>query len=86
MYFSRVPKVHEATKVKLVSVAPMASKDIEDSQAIQAPQAPPWVHPLLQALPYCMTDEGLRAEHFPSLNNKLEDMKQELKSLFEIMG
>lgn len=34
-----VPKVHEVTKVKLVSVAPTASKDIEDSLAIQAPQA-----------------------------------------------
>lgn len=35
-----VPKVHEVTKAKPVSVAPMASKDIEDSQAIQVPQAP----------------------------------------------
>lgn len=36
-----VPKVHEVTKVKLVNVALMASKDIEDSLAIQVPQVLP---------------------------------------------
>lgn len=33
-----VPKVHEVTRVKPVSVVPMASKDTEDSPAIQVPQ------------------------------------------------